>query len=220
MSEESKADTRVDTEFEQVQAEAQKAAEENVKIADEVRDITLKALSEGKLDGARIKGVVKAVVEGVSLGAANKQTEVKSTLKEALSGVDEALAKTAEASKLAVEEVMGRVKDYNKEELDKAIKDIKDLENTFVETVKTVSKSASTLVRETLDDLMGHAKNTGTEVGKHSKEVAATLSQQLAQTTRETVSAGTHAARTLAANVAEAAAGFLSGLADSLKPKK
>ncbi|KPJ88096.1 MAG: hypothetical protein AMJ53_17280, partial [Gammaproteobacteria bacterium SG8_11] len=152
-----------ETEFEQVQAEAQKAAEEKVAIADEVRDITLKALSEGKLDGARIKGVIKAVMEGVSIGAAKKDTEVKSTLKEALTGVDEALAKTAEASKLAIEEAMGRVKDYNKEDLDKAIKDVKELEDTFVDTVKTVSKSGSTLVKDTLDDLITHAKNTGTE---------------------------------------------------------
>ncbi len=209
-----------ETEFEQVQAEAQKAAEEKVEIADEVRDITLKALSEGKLDGARIKGVIKAVVEGVSIGAGNKQTEVKSTLKEALTGVDEALAKTAEASKLAVEEAMGRVKDYNKDELDKAIKDIKELENTFVDTVKTVSKSSSSLARETLDDLITHAKNTGTEVGKHSKEIVGALTQQLAQTAQETVSASADAARTLASNIAEAAAGFLSGLAESLKPKK
>jgi hypothetical protein len=207
-------------EFEQVQADAQKAAEEKVEIADEVRDITLKALSEGKLDGARIKGVIKAVVEGVSIGAANKQTEVKTTLKEALTGVDEALAKTAEASKLAVEEAMGRVKDYNKDELDKAIKDIKELENTFVDTVKNVSKSGSSLVRESLDDLITHAKNTGTEVGKHSKEIVNALTQQFAQTAQETVSASADAARTFASNLAEAAAGFLSGLAESLKPKK
>jgi hypothetical protein len=213
-------ETKPESEFEDVQAEAQKVAEENVEIADEVRDITLKALSEGKLDGARVKGVVKAVMEGVSTGAGNKQSDVKSTLKEALSGVDEALTKTAEASKLAVEEALGRVKDYNKDELDQAIKNIKELENTFVDTVKTVSKSGSTLVKETLDDLVTHAKNTGTEVGKHSKEIVAVLSEQLAQTAQETVSAGAHAARTLASNVAEAAAGFLSGLAESLKPKK
>lgn len=213
-------ETQPESEFEEVQAEAQKVAEENVEIADEVRDITLKALSEGKLDGARVKNVVKAVMEGVSIGASNKQSDVKSTLKEALSGVDEALAKTAEASKLAVEEAIGRVKDYNKDELDQAIKNIKELENTFVDTVKTVSKSGSTLVKETLDDLVTHAKNTGTEVGKHSKEVVAGLSEQLSQTAQETVTAGAHAARTLASNVAEAAAGFLSGLAESLKPKK
>ncbi|MGD8594105.1 MAG: hypothetical protein PVF82_14840 [Gammaproteobacteria bacterium] len=216
MSEENQAET----EFEQVQAEAQKAAEEKVEIADEVRDITLKALSEGKLDGARIKGVIKAVVEGVSIGAANKNADVKSTLKEAFSGVDEALAKTAEASKLAVEEAMGRAKDYNKDELNKAIKDIKELENIFVQTVKSVSKSGSALVKETLDDLITHAKNTGTEVGKHSKEVASNLTQQLAQAAQETVTASADAARTLASNIAEAAAGFLSGLAESLKPKK
>jgi hypothetical protein len=34
------------------------------------------------------------------------------------------------------------------------------------------------------------------------------------------VSASADAARTLASNIAEAAAGFLSGLAESLKPKK
>ena len=216
-------DNKPESEFEEIQAEAQKAAEEKVEIADEVRDITLKALSEGKLDSARIKNVINAVVQGVSTGAAtkdNKDNNVKTTLKQAFTGVDEALAKTAEASKLAVEEAMGRIKDYNKEELDKAIKDIKELETIFMETVKTVSKTGSTLVKDTLDDLITHAKHTGTEVGKNSKEIVSELTQQLAQTAQETVSASAHAARTLASNIAEAAAGFLSGLAESLKPKK
>lgn len=216
MTEESKSQEELDD----VQAQAQKATENNLDIADQVRDITLQALTKGKLDSERIKSVVKAVVQGVSIGATEKQTEVKNTLKEALIGIDEALAKTAEASKLAIEEATGKVKDYNKEELDGAIKDVKELEDTFFDTVKSVAKTSSSLVKTTLEDLIAHAKNTGTSVGENSKQVVDTLSQQLGQTTRDTVNAGTDAARTLTANIAEAASGFLSGLADSIKPKK
>lgn len=212
-------ETKTASEYETVQAEARKAAKEQVNITKQVRDITLNALTKGKLDGKRIKNVVNAVMEGVSLGVSDKNTNVKETMSEAVRGVDEALTKTATASKFAIEEAFGKIKDYNKDDLNKAVADLKELEGLLFDTLSNVAKSSGSLVKGTLNDILVHIKQTGSSTGKESAKIAEDLTKRLGKTTHEVASAGAEAAKIFSQHVAQAASGFLTGLADSIKPK-
>ena len=98
--------------------------------------------------------------------------------------------------------------------------DLQDLESMLFDTVGNVAKAGGHLVKDTLNDLLAHARQTGTSVGEESSNIAESLAQNLGQTTREAVSAGADAAKTLSNHVAEVASGFLSGLADSIKSKE
>jgi hypothetical protein len=76
------------------------------------------------------------------------------------------------------------------------------------------------VARTTLEDFITHAKNTGTSVGQHTEELVTTLTQSLGQTAREAAHAGADAAKTVSNRIAEAASGFLSGLAETIRPKE
>ena len=205
-----------DQESESVKNAAQTATERSESIRKDVHDITLRALSHGRLDVKRVTEVVRAVMEGASIGAQAKGEQLEVALKEAMGGLDEALAKSAEASKLAIEETAGHVKDFGSHDLKQAVENLQSLEELFVDTVQDVAKGTNHLARGVLGDLVSHARQSGTSAGRTAYEAATSLNQQLAHTVKDTASAGAHATLEVTAHIASAAAGILEGIADSL----
>ncbi len=149
----------------EVKAASQSAVERGEAIRDDVRDITLKALSQRHLDRDKIRQVVHAVTEGASIAASSKGGQAKDALQDAMTGVDEALSISAEASRLAVEEAAGHIKDFGKQDLKRALDDLQTLEGMFLDTVSEVSKGTDELIRATLNDMVEHARHSGTAVG-------------------------------------------------------
>lgn len=196
--------------------EARAAIEHGKDIRDEMRKITLAALKRGRLDAKEVRRVVRSVIQGASLGVADAGDKSRQALSEALAGIDEALAKSAEATKLAIEEAAGRLRDYGKRDLEQAFDDMRALEGMFLDTVKDVAEHSAGAAREILQGLWRHAKDSGTTAGATATAAITVLEQKLGKTLREVAAAGTDAALSVTATLAEAAAGFLSGIADTL----
>lgn len=203
---------------EKVKEAARSAVERGESIREDVRNLTLKALSEGRLDVKKMNQVIRAVTEGASLGAEAKGAHVKDALLDTLSGIDDALAKSAEASKLAIEETAGHVKDFSRQDLKRALDDLLTLEDLFLDTAHDVAKGADDLVKGTLSDLIQHAKHSGTSVGKTASDAVTTLNQKLSNTLKDTASASAHVTMEVGAHIANAAAGMLQGVAETLQP--
>jgi hypothetical protein len=199
--------------------EARAAVEHGVKIRDEMRKITLAALGRGRLDAEGMGRVVRSVVQGASLGIADAGERSGQALSEALSGIDDALAKSAEATKLAIEEAAGQLKDYGKRDLERAFNDLRALEVMFLDTIKDVAEDSAGVARDTLQGLLRHAKDSGTTAGATATAAITALEQKLGRTLREIAAAGSDVALNTSSNLAEAAAGFLSGIADTLDAK-
>ncbi|HFQ80582.1 MAG TPA: hypothetical protein ENK33_04315 [Desulfobacterales bacterium] len=195
---------------------ARAAVEDGDDIREAVRNITLKALSEGQLDLRRMREVVQAVLRGASVGIIMKGTETKQALKEAMAGVDEALAASAEASKLAIQEAAGSIKNFSTQNLKQAIEDLRALEDMFLDTVISIAKTSNITVKDSLNSLAQHARTSGTLVGKAAAKAAGALSSQLGQNMREGVSASAESLLKAGAQISQAAAGFLDGLAEAL----
>lgn len=198
---------------------ARAAVEDGENIHEAVRDITLEALSDGHLDGQKMREVVHAVLQGASIGAKEKGTQAEQSLREAMSGVDEALASSAEASKLAIEEAVGHIKDFGSHDLKRALDDLLALEDMFLDTVKNIARISDDTAKDVLSDLAQHARNSGTTVGKAATKVVERLSRQQGQNVRESVTAGTDTAMKVGTQLSHAAAGFLEGIAETLKKK-
>ena len=199
--------------------EARAAVEHGQHIRDEIRGITLAALRRGRLDAQGIRRVVRSVTQGASLGVAGAGDKSRAALSEALAGIDEALAKSAEATKLAVEEAAGRLRDYGKRDLERTFDDLRALEGMFLDTVKDVADSSAGATQEILQGLWQHARASGTEAGATATAAIAALEQKLGRTLREVAAAGTDAALAASANLAEAASGLLAGIAEALDAK-
>lgn len=204
---------------EKLQDEIKEAVKRESDIRETVRRITLKALTEGKLDTKEIRQVVNAVIKGAGSGAASHGTEAKDVLAKAIYGLDDALSSVAEASKLALQEAAGHIKTFTKQDLKQATDDILALEEIYLDTLKHVAKESNEFIGRTLNELLRHARHSGTMVGHRASKIVETLNQELGQTLSETVTAGSDSALKVASQLSHAAAGFLDGIAQTLDAK-
>ena len=212
-------DPRIHTE--EIHDSAQQAVEQEINIREKVRDITLNALTRRKLDRNSITQVVRAVAEGSRSGAASHGERMGDALKQATKGLDEALTKAAEATKLAIEEAAGRAGDFSQQELKRSMSDLGELETIFLDTLGSIAKSGTDRAGEILSDLVSHARHSGTAVGEHTVKALSDLQRQVQETGKASLDAGATAARTTGAQVVQIASGILAGIADSLqRPEK
>jgi len=195
------------------------AVEADHNIRENVRRITLKALSDGKLDLNEITQVTGSVVKGAGLGAVIHGSDGQDKLAKAVAGLDDALCSAAEASKLAVEEASSQVKTFSKQDLQRSIDDLSALETMYLDTLKNVAKEANKTVSDTLNDFVRHGRLSGTAVGQKATEIAKLLNYQLSERFSETVTAGVDSASKVTSNLAYAAAGFLDAIAQKLDEK-
>lgn len=196
-----------------------KAVESGMDIQDEVRRITLKALSEGEWDTEAMRAVAHSVADGARQGAETMGARGGDAMKQAMTGLDAALAKAAQATQLALEEAASRTREYSAEELQTTLDNLEQLESMFFETVNQAAREGSELIGKTLDDLAGHMRNSGSAVGRQVKESLDLVGDRVAQVQKEQMAAGLATMRTTGAMMSRLAAGMLTGLADALQPQ-
>jgi len=204
------------------------AAADSVKsgehIHERVRDLTLRAFQARRFDYEGMKEVLEAMTAGISLGAEQRAGHVKGAVAEALTGLDQALMKSAQASQLALQELAAKSREFSDSELKQAIEQMKKLESDFVTAVSKVAESGSVVVRTEFRDFVTHAQRFGTDTGAVVAQTMREFSSRIASQMVDAQIAGLEAARELNARFAQAASGFLQAMADSLrgekKPKK
>jgi hypothetical protein len=194
-------------------------------VREEVRDFTVKALSREDQDQKSLRKVVTAVMKGVSEGAQQKlqqtpaQTQtVLEPIRDAVAGLDAALAELAEASKLALEEAAGRAQKFSNEELTRARAELESVEGLFLDIVQTSASAAQELVKETLGDLINHAKRNGTAVGSQVKDTLMVFNQQITSVGQNQLEAGIELTHAITNLMREATAGVLAEIAERVKP--
>lgn len=185
-------------------------------VRDSVRQITLQALSEGRLDTPAIKQVVKAVVQGTLQGADASGEPGRQAVTEAVHGLDDALAAAAEATRLALQEAADRGQDYSKQEIKRTLDDLQGLEALFIDTLSEAAQGAGNLAADTFKDLAEHGRHSGTAVGKQVTVALKQLGEALLQGAKSQVEGGTRMLQTSGALLADMAAGFLTGVAERL----
>lgn len=213
--------------IETLEAEVREAIAHGSNIQETVHRLTLKAMNAQNIDLHSLQRIITAVMQGVHDGAeqqllqaANQAHAAKSQITEAVAGLDSALARFAEASKLAVEEAAGQAKKFSDTELTRTRSDLESLESLFLDTLQHTATAAQGLVADILLDLSHHAQNTGTNVGSQLKETLATLAQQVASVGYTQVETGATLAQKTADFVSKAANGVLSGIKDQANNNK
>lgn len=199
------------------------AASESVQqegdIRSQVRDLTLRALQTRSLDTAGIREVVRAVGEGVSLGAEQRASEVKQALAAALSGLDDAVGKAAQATQLALQELVAQGKDFSEQDLKRALDDLKITEQAFLDTLGQVADAAGSKIRQELNDAVEHVRRSGTDTGASVRTSLSELGNRLSATLHESKASGQEAATTVSSRLAGLASGILAAMAESLDKK-
>jgi len=208
-----------------LEAEVRSAVEQGHNVQEVVRQLTLRKISARSLDIESLRQIAGAVLQGAKAGVQKELDQsaaqagiARANLKQAVGGLDVALAQFAEASKLALEEAAGRAQKFSSEDLARTRSDLESLEAMFLETVKSSASGAKGAAGDILYDLAAHARIYGSAVGTQLKETLAVITHQLGAAGRTQVEAGLHLAQATSDQLRQIAAGLLTGLADHVKP--
>jgi len=187
-------------------------------IHNEVRQIVVDALKEGRMEPEHIKEVLQAVVNGAFEGATDKEPETKKVLEQTVAGIDDALSQVAHASSLAIEEAASKVEEFTEHDLKRALTDLNDLEKLFLDTLNDVAKGGQEVTSNTISNIVHHLQQSSTSVGRTVSETSSHLSDFLSSKGKNIHLADV--AKTTGASVARVASGLLAGIADSLSPEE
>ncbi|MFV2061440.1 MAG: DUF6781 family protein [Gammaproteobacteria bacterium] len=209
-----------DDDQQQIHEAIKKVVQQGEDVSENVRNITMQALSSKHFDKEHIKSVLKTVWDATTDGIEHQSEQAKQTVTDVMSGLDSALEKYAHVSKLAIEETAGRLHSYTEHDLKRTLDDLKGLEEMFLDTMIEATQNTKTVFSGVLTDLMNHAKNNGTEVGRRVLQEFDDLTTKLGNTTKQGISAAGDVGASFAAEVASTASDFLADLANKLKADK
>jgi hypothetical protein len=208
-----------------LEADVRDAVEQGHDVQEKVRQLTLRIISARSLDIKSVRQTADAVLRGARAGVqhqlqhASAQTHVaRDHLRQAVAGLEVALAQFAEAAKLTVEEAAGKAQRYSGDDLKRARADLENLEKMFVETLQSSASAARDAAGDILHDLAAHARTHGSAIGAQLKETLSVLAHQIGAAGRAQVDSGLHLARNTADVARQIAAGMLTGLADRIRP--
>ena len=204
--------TEIDQQQE-VQDAVRAAVKSGTDVHQQIKAITLNALTKRQLDMENIKSVTEAVGNGINEGMATQGEHAKEVFMHAATALDDALAIAAEASKLAIEEAASRVNEYSEHDLNDAIKDLQGMEKSFLGTLEKIAKGSNQVVADIVSDFIAHTGQSGTAVGKQALTALEAL-KALPQISKEIIVANTVAT---ASTLAQIGSGILLGIAESLQ---
>ena len=202
---------------EHVSAEVADSVASGERVRDRVRELTLQALHSRHFRYEGMNEVIEAVTLGISRGAASRAIHMKQVVAEALSGLDQALMQSAEASRRALVELAARHRELSDRELKGAVEQMKRLESDFVAVVNRTAESAATLVAPELRGFVEHAQRLGTETGTVVSQTMMDFSQRIATQMLDAQGAGIEAAQHVSERFAQVASGFLREFSQALR---
>ncbi|MBT9568692.1 MAG: hypothetical protein IV085_10390 [Thiobacillus sp.] len=191
------------------------AGEPNLR--ERVRDLTSRALRERKMNFHELRGILGAITSGVGSGLASRGGEMKAGLKEAVSGLDEAVGTAAQKMSYTLREAADQGRSFRDHELKDSLEQLRTLESQLIDTLKQTANHSGGKLKEEMETLSAHLKNSGTRTGEQVRDAL----QQLASGVKTTAETGreclSEAATTTADRLSEAASGVLAAMSDALK---
>ena len=203
---------------EQIRQGASQAVSDGADIRARVHDLTLSALQRRRFDGQGICDVVRAVTEGVAMGAEQGRIDLRRALSDAFSGLDQAIMESAEAGHAALRQLAASGQNFSDNEFKQALANLRKMEDDFLATVSLVAGGASEKVGPELSRILGSARTSGTQTGKQVALAMGEFAQRFSAASLDVTIAGMQAAGEYGARFAMLASGILSGLADALRP--
>jgi gas vesicle protein len=204
---------------EQIQAEAATMAETGADLHAQVRDLTLRAMRDRAVSVGELSAVLRAVVEGLSIGFAKRTGEIKEASTQALAGLDEAIKKSAEATKLAAQQMVAQGKEFRDVDLKPTLDELKQLEESFLSTISQVAEKAGGRIKDEWASQVGHARRMGTDTGRLVADTLSDFGQRVGASAKEGASASAGATVEVKKRLTLLASGILAGMADALHEK-
>ncbi len=201
---------------EKVTSDVQAAASDDAGLRERVRILVMQALVERKTDPAAVKSVLRSALAGIDGGLAQRGVQAGGAVREAVKGMDEAVARSVYAVKLALEEAWGQGREFAESDVQDTVSSLQDLEDDLLLTVKNAADDSTSWLKSEFTDLAAHLARTGTDTGAQVRDVVSHLNSRLAAIAAGSGTDAKAAANTTKTRLSEVASGILRGLADAL----
>lgn len=182
-----------------------------------VRDLTVRALQRRELTLEQIRNVLENVTVGVTLGVVDREMNVEKVLSDALSGMDDALLKAVEASRVALERLGSAGQDYEDSYLKQALRDLEQFEDQMLQSVTKAADRAGGKFGAQWAKVLHQKRASGTGTGAKVAAVAQEYARRARTSLRAQRETGFKAAHLLAQNFATLASGVLIGMSEALE---
>ncbi|MBT9591209.1 MAG: hypothetical protein IV089_09925 [Thiobacillus sp.] len=186
-------------------------------LRERVRDLTARALHERRMDLKELREIVGAITSGIGSGLVERGGEIREGLKQAVSGLDDAVSSAAQKVSYTLREAADQGQAFKDNELKASLEQLRDLEVQFVDTLKQTASESGGKLREELDTLSEHLKHSGTRTGEQVREAL----QQMASGVKAGTEAGreklSETASITTGRLSEVASGVLAAVSDALK---
>lgn len=206
-----------DTSAESIRQAASESVASGEGIRERVRELTLRALQERRLDLHGTREVMRAMTEGISLGAQKRGSDMREALSEAFAGMDQAVSKAAQASSLALQEMSSRGREFTDTELRQGLERMRAMESSLIDSLRDISRSTGGAVKTEWEHLSSHVQNAGTDTGRLVSRTVRAFSARMTSAMGEGAVAGMEAARVFGERFAAMASGILAGMSEALR---
>lgn len=201
---------------EKVIADVQAAASNDEGLRERVRALVMRALVERQADPAAVKSVIRSALAGIDGGLAQRGVQAGNAVREAVSGVDEAVARSVYALQMALEEAWGQGREFAETDVKDAVSSLQDMEDDLLLTLKNAADDARGWLKAEFTDLGSHLARTGTDTGAQARDVVQRLNSRLASVAAGSGADARVAASVTGARLREVASGILRGFSDAL----
>lgn len=186
-------------------------------LRERVRDLTARALHERRVALQDMSEIVRAIVSGVGSGLNARGGEIRDGLKQAVSGLDDAMGSAAQAASYTLREAAEQGKAFKDNELKASLEQLRDLEAQFVDTLKQTARQSGGKLKEELETLSEHLRNSGTRTGEQVREALTQLAGGVKAGSEAGRAGLSESASTATERLSQVASGILEALSDSLK---
>jgi hypothetical protein len=201
---------------EKVASDVQAAAADDEGLRERVRALVMQALVERRADPAAVKDVMRAALTGIDSGLAQRGAQAGAAVREAVRGMDEAVARSVYALQMALEESWGQGREFADGDVRDAVSSLQDLEDDLLLTLKNAADDSKSWLKTEFTDLRAHLARTGTDTGAQVRDVVQRLNSRLALAAKGSGADAMSAAGAAKTRLSEVASGILRGFADAL----
>ncbi len=182
-----------------------------------VRDLTARVLHERRMALSDMRELVAAISSGVGSGLVARGGEMKEGLKQAMAGLDEAVADAAQTASYTLREAVAQGKEFKDNELKASLEQLRDLETQIVEALKQTASQSGGKLKEELGYLVDHLKISGTRTGEQARAALRQLASGVKTGAKSGRTGLSESASTATERLSQVASGILDALSDSLK---
>jgi hypothetical protein len=181
-----------------------------------IRDLTARALREGKVAPSEISEVVQETLKDAANAVQQAMPKSRtSVLRQVSAGLGDALHAVTQAGAQTVR----RAREGSREMAEHTAKHLRAANDEFLRAVSTFANRTSTDLAEELRSFVTRARRTGGRVSASTQQAARAADGRWTELTEEAVRAGTAAAHA-ASQFALAARGMFEGLGEVMSPGK